>query len=190
MTLVFVTSNKNKFEEAEKIAENQGISLEHTNTSYIEIQADNLADVVKPSAQQAHEMIGSPCFVEDAGLFIESLNGFPGPYSSYVFKTLQNKGILQLMENTKNRRAEFRSAIGYYESNSKPKVFEGKVKGTIAKEMRGSKGFGFDPIFMPDEGEGDTFAEISTEMKNDLSHRAKAIEKFVKWYVRNKKAER
>ncbi|KXA89292.1 hypothetical protein AKJ57_05530 [candidate division MSBL1 archaeon SCGC-AAA259A05] len=189
MSLIFATSNKNKFEEASEIAERYGVELEHRNVPYVEIQADDLVDVVKPSAQQASKLLNSPCFVEDAGLFIEALDGFPGPYSAYVYKTLRNRGILRLMNSKKNRRAEFVSAVGYCEPGSEPRVFKGKVKGTITKEIRGSKGFGFDPIFMPDLGEGGTFAEMSTKMKDALSHRGKSIEKLVKWYVRDIKAK-
>ena len=186
MTLIFVTSNEHKYEEAEKLAEKFDIDIKRRNIPYIEVQADNLEEVVKPSAQQACKLAGEPCFVEDAGLFIDSLNGFPGPYSSYVFETLGNRGILKLMKGTENKRGEFRSAIGYCEPGEKPQVFKGKVVGTISEEIRGERGFGYDPIFMPERGEGGTFAEMSTEMKNNLSHRAEAIEKFVKWYRRNK----
>ncbi|KXA92530.1 hypothetical protein AKJ65_07440 [candidate division MSBL1 archaeon SCGC-AAA259E19] len=189
MSLVFATSNKNKFEEARKIAEGHDLELEHRDVPYVEIQADDVVDVVKPSAQQATELLDSPCFVEDAGLFIEVLNGFPGPYSAYVYKTLQNRGILRLMEGKENRRAEFVSAVGYCEPGYEPRIFKGKVRGTITKESRGSGGFGFDPIFMPDLGEGGTFAEMSTEMKDALSHRGESIEKLVKWYVRNNRAD-
>lgn len=189
MVLVFVTTNEHKFEEAKSIAEKFGIEIEHYNVPYVEIQDDNLDQIVKPSAQQACKFTNAPCFVEDAGLFIESLNGFPGPYSSYVYKTLGNEGILRLMENIDDRRAEFRSAIGYCEPRGKPETFKGKVMGTIARGTRGTRGFGYDPIFMPERGEGGTFAEMSKEMKNSLSHRAKAIEKFVKWYSRNKKVD-
>ncbi|KXA90596.1 hypothetical protein AKJ37_01430 [candidate division MSBL1 archaeon SCGC-AAA259I09] len=187
MPLIFVTSNQHKFEEARTLAEEYEIEIEQRDVPYIEIQTDNLADIVKPGAQQAYRMSGAPCFVEDAGLFINALNGFPGPYSSYVFKTLGNQGILRLLEGVDDRRAEFRSALGY--CGNSIKVFEGKVKGTIAKEERGSKGFGYDPIFIPDMGGEGTFAEMSMEMKNALSHRANSIEKFVKWYSKNKKAE-
>lgn len=191
MTLIFVTGNKNKFEEAKNLSDNYDVKIEHRNISYVEIQADELIDVVKPSAQQACEMVGAPCFVEDAGLFIDSLNGFPGPYSSYVFKTVGNEGILRLMEGIpeEDRSAKFRSAVAYCEPGGEPEVFVGEVEGAISKEMRGSKGFGYDPIFLPERGGGGTFAEMSTEMKNYLSHRAKAIEKLVKWYTRNKKAD-
>ncbi|KXB00537.1 hypothetical protein AKJ47_02130 [candidate division MSBL1 archaeon SCGC-AAA261G05] len=187
MTLAFVTSNRHKFEEAESLAENFGVELEHRDVPYVEIQADVLEDVAKPSAQQACALIDSPCFVEDAGLFIKSLEGFPGPYSSFVFKTLGNEGILKLMEGEEDRQAEFRSAVGYCEPRAKPKVFKGKVKGVITRETRGSKGFGFDPIFGPERGEGITFGEMELEMKNSFSHRSEAIEKFLKWYTKNKK---
>lgn len=189
MSLIFATSNKNKFEEAKEIAEKYGVKLEHRNIPYVEIQADDVVDVVKPSAQQASRLLNSPCFVEDAGLFIEALNGFPGPYSAYIYKTLRNRGILKLMEGEENRRAEFVSAVGYCEPGFEPRIFKGKVVGTITNESRGTEGFGFDPIFMPDLGEGGTFAEMSTKMKDALSHRGKSIEKLVKWYVRDNKAK-
>jgi len=187
MTLAFVTSNRHKFEEAEKIAQGHGIELEHRDVPYIEIQADDLADVAKPSAQQASALLRAPCFVEDAGLFVRALGGFPGPYSSYVFQTLGNGGLLKLMRGEKDRRAEFRSAVGYCEPGKKPRVFEGKVAGILSPEARGSRGFGFDPIFAASEGDGRTFAEMSTEEKNEMSHRARAIEKFLKWYTKVKK---
>ena len=189
MSLFFATGNEHKFEEARELAKNYDLEIEHRNISYIEIQADDLVEVVKPGAQQASSMIGSPCFVEDAGLFVKHLKGFPGPYSSYVYKTIGNQGILRLMDGVEDRDAEFRSAVGYCEPGSEPEIFVGKVEGAITTDSRGSKGFGYDPIFVPKEGEGGTFAEMSTEMKNYLSHRADAIEKLVKWYIRNKKAD-
>ncbi len=188
MVLKFITSNEHKFEEVRVIAKKYSLEIEQEDVPYVEIQSDDLREIVKPGAQQAHKMSNSPCFVEDSGLFIDSLNGFPGPYSSYVFRTLGNKGILKLMNDRSDRRAEFKSAIGYC-GDSELRVFEGKVKGTIAEEKRGSEGFGYDPIFIPDKAAGGTFAEISMEMKNSLSHRGSAIERFVKWYSKNKKAE-
>ncbi|KXB02580.1 hypothetical protein AKJ43_01450 [candidate division MSBL1 archaeon SCGC-AAA261D19] len=187
MTLNFVTSNRKKFEEAKLIAESHGIELNHRNVPYVEIQDDRLVEIVKPSAQQACALIGEPCFVEDSGLFVEEMGGFPGPYSSYVYRRLGNGGILKLMEDRENRRAKFMSAVGYCEPGSKPTVFKGMVEGSIAFEPSGSKGFGFDPIFIPDGGGGRTFAEMTSKMKNAFSHRAEAIGKFVKWCARNRK---
>lgn len=187
MTLIFATSNRHKFEEAERIAAKHGVELEHRDVPYIEIQADKLEEIARPSVQQASALLRAPCFVEDAGLFIQALKGFPGPYSSYVFKTIANEGVLKLLKGIHDREAEFRSAVGYCEPGKKPEVFVGRVEGTIALEARGDEGFGFDPIFVPREGDGRTFAEISIDEKNKFSHRSRAIERFVKWYVRDKK---
>jgi XTP/dITP diphosphohydrolase len=187
MTLTFVTSNRHKFEEAERIAVKHDVELEHRDVPYIEIQADELEEIARPSAQQASALLRAPCFVEDAGLFIQALKGFPGPYSAYVFETIGNEGVLKLLKGISDRKAEFQSAVGYCEPGKKPEVFVGRVEGTIALEAKGDKGFGFDPIFVPEEGDGRTFAEMSTDEKNKFSHRSRAIERFVKWYVRDKK---
>jgi len=188
VALIFVTSNRHKFEEASELAARHGIELEHRDTPYIEIQADELEHVVRPGAQQACALLKAPCFVEDAGLFIRALRGFPGPYSNYVFHTLGNEGVLKLMGGKSDRRAEFRSAIGYCEPGQRPEVFTGKVEGTIAHEPKGTRGFGFDPVFVASEGNGRTFAEMSTSEKNRLSHRARALETFFRWYKQRKKA--
>ena len=119
--------------------------------------------------------------VEDAGLFIKALKGFPGTYSSYVQETLGNQGILKLLDGVNDRYAEFRSVIGYCAPNSEPKIFLGKVIGEIAVEEKGDLGFAFDPIFyVPNEGK--TFGELTTEEKNQFSHRKNSLEKFIKWY--------
>jgi len=187
MALIFVTGNRHKVEEVSELAGRHGIELEHRDTPYIEIQADELEQVVRPGVQQACALLRQPCFAEDAGLFIEVLHGFPGPYSNFILRTLGNRGLLKLMSGEKNRRAEFRSAVGYCEPGEKPEVFTGKVEGTIALEAKGTQGFGFDPIFVPSEGDGRTLAEISTGEKNCFSHRARAIEAFFRWYQQKEK---
>jgi len=190
MAVIFVTTNHHKFEEAKEIAARHGMEIEHRNMPYIEIQADSLEDIIKVGTQQACALLKAPCFAEDAGLFIRALKGFPGPYSNFVFRTLGNEGILKLMAGESDRVAEFRSAIGYCEPGQKPEIFMGKVEGTITSEARGTGGFGFDPIFSPREGDGRTFAEMSTSEKNKFSHRAKAIEAFFKWYKQRGKVDR
>ncbi len=187
MTLIFVTTNRHKFEEAREIAARRGITLEHRDTPYIEIQADELEDVIRPGVQQACALLKAPCFAEDAGLFVRALQGFPGPYSNFVFRTLGNEGILKLMAGESDQRAEFRSAVGYCEPGQKPEAFTGKVEGNIMREVKGTQGFGFDPIFSPKEGDGRTFAEMSTSEKNRLSHRARALETFFRWYKQKEK---
>ena len=120
--------------------------------------------------------------MEDAGLFVEALNGFPGPYSKYVYTTVGIKGILNLMKNVTNRSAYFMSAVSFGNPNEEPFCFVGKADGKLSLDERGTSGFGYDPIFIPSEGDGRTFAEMTTDEKNGYSHRAKALRKFAKWY--------
>lgn len=187
MDLIFATRNRHKFEEVKEMASVYGIKLKMHRGPYEEIQSDKLGEIAKHSAVVACTALKRSCFVEDAGLFVKALRGFPGPYSSYVFKTIGNNGLLKLMAGEGDRRAEFRSAVAYCEPGSRPIVFYGNVKGHIARASRGSGGFGFDPIFIPIGGDGRTFAEMSIEEKNRFSHRAKAFEKFLKWYIQRKK---
>jgi len=166
MRLVFVTSNKGKVEEVKKYLSPLGVEIVQKNIEYPEIQANSLEEVVAFGINWLKERIDEPFFIDDSGLFIESLNGFPGVYSAYVYKTLGNEGILKLMGGVNDRRAYFKSVIGFY--NGELHMFKGVVHGKITHEKRGNKGFGFDPIFMP-EGYSKTFAEMETEEKNKIS---------------------
>ena len=181
-----VTRNINKFNEAKLVLAEFGITTAMLNIEAIEIQNDDLEEIAKTSALDAAKKCNLPIIVEDAGLFIKALNGFPGPYSAYVNKTIGFNGILKLMEGITNREAYFESVIAYYESGmNTPICFHGRVDGSIALEARGESGFGFDPIFIPSEGNGRTFAEMGTEKKNEFSHRAKALRKFAEWYKKH-----
>jgi XTP/dITP diphosphohydrolase len=117
---------------------------------------------------------------EDAGFFVEALQGFPGPYSSYVYRKLGVEGILKLMKDVTERRAYFCSALAY-SSGGHCFCFEGKVRGTVSLSPRGARGFGFDPIFIPIDADGRTFAEMEVGEKNRFSHRAIAFRKFFEW---------
>lgn len=181
--ILFVTGNKNKFAEAQKITKRAGILIEQYHGRPVEIQSNSLHDIARHSCQQALEEVKQPLFVEDAGMFIYQFNGFPGPYSSYVLKTIDNPGILKLMEGQKNRVAVFRSVIAYGEPKREIQLFEGETLGTISRRIRGTE-WGFDPIFVPDEGDGSTYAEMPDDMKNRISHRAKSIAKFVNWVLK------
>ncbi len=179
MTIYFVTSNKAKFEEAKKIAEEYSISIEWYNKKYIEIQGNSLEEIAKRSAKMLIGEINGKFFIEDSGLFIEALNGFPGPYSSYVFKTIGNDGILKLMKGVKNRKAYFMAVVAFYDGKD-IKIFKGFVQGEISSEKRGEKGFGFDPIFLY---KGRTFAEMGEE-KNKVSHRRRALEQLFSYIAK------
>jgi XTP/dITP diphosphohydrolase len=179
-----VTGNVNKFNEACLVLDEFGLSTAMLNVETIEIQDDNIENVAQTSAIDAVEKSNLPIIVEDAGLFIDALNGFPGPYSSYVFRTIGLEGILKLMKDINKRSATFNAVVAFHSPEFKsPKCFHGCVKGKITKQMRGSKGFGYDPLFLPNLSKGETFAEMSASEKNEHSHRAKALRAFAEWYV-------
>ena len=180
----FVTGNVHKFNEARLTLSEFGLSTVMINVETIEIQADKIEDVAITSALDAVRRCRLPLIVEDAGLFIEVLNGFPGPYSSYVFRTIGTKGILSLMGDLNERDAFFESSVAFCSPKIKPpKCFDGKIEGRIAQRIEGSQGFGFDPIFRPERNEKKTFADMSVVEKSEYSHRAKALRRFAEWYV-------
>jgi XTP/dITP diphosphohydrolase len=180
----FATGNIHKFNEVRSILSPLGFAVAMLRMKGDEIQSDSIEDIAKTAVRNAFKQTGLPIFVEDAGLFITALEGFPGPYAAYVFKTIHNKGILKLMNDVVDRQAEFQSVISYLDSKmSQPQCFFGESKGKITKTERteqGKSGFGFDPIFLPDES-CKTFAEMTVDEKNGYSHRAMAIKKFAKW---------
>lgn len=178
--ITFITGNPHKIKEARGILNNLGISLEHADLGYPEIQGD-LEGVARYGAQYASRRLGKPVIVEDAGLFIKALKWFPGTYSSYVQETLGNKGILKLMNDVEDRYAEFRSVVGYCTPKTEPGVFLGTVKGRIGYEEKGEYGFAYDPLFIPD-GYDKSFGELQRTEKNMFSHRRKSLEKFALWY--------
>ena len=179
-TITFITGNQHKVKEAQGIFDKFGISLEHTDLGYPEIQGE-LIDVARYGAQHATERLGKPVIVEDAGIFIKALKWFPGTYSSYVQGTLGNQGILKLMKDVDDRYAEFRSVVGFCTPKTEPKVFLGTVKGRIGYMEKGKYGFAYDPIFYPD-GYSETYGELRREEKNKFSHRRRSFEKFSLWY--------
>jgi XTP/dITP diphosphohydrolase len=177
--IYFATSNKNKFNEASRILEKYGYELVLFSFEKKELQSTDLGEIALQSALIAYTYVNAPVVVEDSGLFIKALNGFPGPFSSYVYKTIGVRGVLKLMEGVTDRSAYFESAVAIVMPPFE-RVFKGSVYGRIADSPRGTGGFGFDPIFIP-ENEDRTFAEMSVEEKNRYSHRARAFEKLGIW---------
>ena len=174
--LLFVSSNIHKFTETEKILKSFGISIQFFKLNLEEIQSNSIKQIAIKKAQNAFSKCKKPLIVEDDGIFIDSLGGFPGSYSSYVHKTIGNKGILNLLKY--NRGAKFVSTITYCDKNGL-ESFEGKLDGTISKSQKG-KGWGYDPIFIPKNMQK-TFAQL--DEKNIISHRYKALKKFSNWYL-------
>ncbi len=181
MEAYFATRNTGKFREVESLALKYGVKVKHLNFEAVEIQSENLEQIALTSLKSVLDKYRLPVFVEDSGLFIPSLKGFPGPYSSYTYKTIGFEGILRLMVNVKNRKAYFLSVIAFGSPNISPKIFRGRVDGVIVSKPRGEHGFGFDPIFKP-KNSRKTFAEMSVEEKNKFSHRSKASRAFFKWF--------
>lgn len=183
--IFFATNNIHKFNEARKVFAEYEIAVGMLRVKTSEIQSESLKEIAEASVTEAFKKCNLPIIVEDAGLFIEALNGFPGPYAAYVYRTIGNRGLLQLMENVKNRKAKFHSIIAYYSADLKsPTCFDGAAIGEITREERKrdyKSGFGFDPIFKPAKTDK-TFAEMDVSEKNKYSHRAKALRMFAEWY--------
>ena len=181
--LFFVSSNNHKYQEAKIILNSLGINLGFLKSNLEEIQSDSLNDIAMIKARDAFSKFKKPIIVEDDGLFIDSIGGFPGPYSSYVIRTIGNRGILDLLkkgDSEDNREAKFVSIITYCDKTVL-KSFKGKLSGQISKTQKG-KGWGYDPIFIPNDSTK-TFAQINN--KNKLSHRYNALKKFSKWWQRD-----
>ena len=181
--IIFVTGNPHKVREAAAILAPPGIKIEQNNCGYPELQEDTLEAIALFGARWAADKLGCEVMVDDSGIFIEALGGFPGPYSAYIAKTLGNERILKLMEKEKNRSARLKCAIGYCRPSGEPVVFSGEVDGKIAYEIRGNLGFGYDPIF---EVGGVTFGEMDDGEKNRISHRYRALVKFERWLKEGK----
>ena len=181
--LFFVSSNENKFQETERILSNFGMQINFYKTTLEEIQSNDLNDIAEQKAINAYEIVKKPIIIEDDGLFIDSLNGFPGPYSSYVYDTIGNKGIMNLLENSEVRDAKFVSIIAYCEDNHGVKLFESSIPGKISSTIENG-GWGYDPIFIPD-GESKTYTNVSD--KDRFSHRSASLAKFSNWFLDRQK---
>ncbi len=178
-SVTFASMNQNKFLEVDAILSPFGISVDFAKLDLVELQSDSLEVIARQKAKDAFDKICRPVIVEDDGLFITSLKGFPGQYSSFVFQTLGNEGLLKLLAGASDRSASFRSLIAYSDGND-ISIFEGLVNGSIPRETT-LGGWGYDPIFIP-EGADATFAQLKEE-KSRFSHRRKGLEKFAQWLL-------
>lgn len=176
--LYFITSNEGKVREATEKLRPLGYSVIQKDLGYPEVQADSLEEVVLQGLEHIQAKYHQAFILEDAGLFIDTLQGFPGVYSKYVFFTIGLQGILRLLDGKKNRDAVFRSVYAYCEPGKKPVIVVGECTGMISTTQRGEHGFGYDPLFVP-QGSEKTFGEMTIQEKNKFSHRSKALEKLV-----------
>ena len=183
--LIFATHNANKAKEVKSLLPH----LEVKSLSEIGFHDDipetgsKLEENALIKARTIHKATGKACFADDTGLEVEALGGAPGVYSArYAGEEANSENnmdkLLADLDAMTNRNAQFRTVIAYINSEGKEELFEGSVKGEILKERRGDKGFGYDPIFLP-QGEEQSFAEMTAEQKNQLSHRGRAMRKLV-----------
>ncbi len=184
MVVVLATRNPKKIKEIRQILGPEVIC--ETLSNYVDIAIKETGRTLLQNslakAEFAYKLSRKPSLADDSGLFVEVLNGEPGIYSARYGKNDDNR-IARLLKNLathKKRRASFKAVFVYYYAPNTYRVFEGECRGKIAYEVRGSDGFGYDPIFIPN-GYKKTFAELGQKVKNRLSHRAKALAKFKKY---------
>lgn len=175
--LIFATGNKGKLEEARVIL---GMDVEGTSLEIDEVQSLDPVEVAVKKAKAYFSQLKKPLFVEDGSVFIKTLGNLPGPYIDSFFRALGNQGIAALLKNKKDRSAVAVVNVVYVNKSGKEYIFEGKVKGKIADNPKGDKGFGWDPIFIP-TGSTKTFGQMELAEKNKYSMRKKALLKLKKF---------
>ncbi len=191
MRLVFATHNQHKVAELAALLP-PGIELISLNeagiTEEIVENGSKLEDNALIKARYVYEHLGLPCFADDTGLEVEALDGAPGVYSArYAGEPVSHERnidkLLGQMQGVANRQARFRTVIALI-CQGKEYLFEGIVEGTITTARQGSGGFGYDPVFLPN-GFNRTFAQMSLERKNSISHRGRAVDKLIA-FLKNK----
>lgn len=199
MKIIFATANAGKLREA---AEVLGPGFEIVSPASLGITEDipetgsTLQENSLQKARYLFERTGLPCFADDTGLEVDALGGAPGIYSARyagpghdhqknMDKLLAELEKLEIPDQVRNderfRRARFRTVVTLILADGEPRFFEGVCEGSIAREKRGTGGFGYDPVFLPDAYPGRTLAEVSEEEKNAVSHRGRAIRAMAAW---------
>ncbi len=190
MKLYFATNNIHKLKEVQEVV---GDSFQIESMRSLGINEDipedqqTLEGNALQKARFLYDRTGESCFADDTGLEVDALNGAPGVYSARYAGEAKNSldNMAQLLKNMsgiQNRKARFRTVIALI-LDGKEYLFEGIVNGTIAEEPRGTAGFGYDPLFVPD-GYSTTFAEMDSEAKNAISHRGRAVEKLAAFLLK------
>lgn len=182
--LIFATHNAHKSEEVKAIVGNNFNVINLSDINFFE-EIPETGNTFKENALQKvtflHDKLKCNCFADDSGLSVDALNGEPGVFSArYAGEPSDmqrnTEKLLKNLENQSNRKAQFTTVIAVI-LNNKTHFFEGVIHGTITDTPRGDGGFGYDPIFIPN-GYDKTFAELPAEIKNKISHRAIAMNKF------------
>ena len=170
--LVFVTSNLGKVREAEAVL---GRTVDHLSLDLPEIQSLDLEEVVRAKVDAAWQSLQRPVMVEDTGLELVGLAGVPGPLVRWLLVSVGPEGIARVAHTFEDHRARARCLVCAGDGKTEL-IGDGIVHGSIAAEPRGAGGFGWDSVFVPDEGDGRTYGEMDDEEKNLISHRRKAFD--------------
>ena len=184
-TIKVITSNPGKVREYQKAFGDLGVKMEHLHIPYDEVQTAELEEVVEKGMAEIRSKGISDFMIDDSGMFVDSLKGFPGVYSAYVQKTIGNQGILKQMSGVKDRRAVFKCCIGC-DIGGETIVVTGVCRGKITEEERGAEGFGYDPIFTHDGVR--TFSELPLDEKNSISHRGNAARMLAEEMIKRRPA--
>lgn len=172
MSLYLITGNKNKFEEVKSMLP----SVEQLDIDLPEIQDIDARNIIKAKLLEALKHKKGEFIVEDTSLYLDCLNGLPGPLIKWFLKGIGNEGLANIVKKLGNSKAEAKTIIGYAKNSNEIFFFEGVISGAIVS-LRGQAGFGWDPIFQPDNFDK-TFAEMTLEEKNSVSMRKIALEKL------------
>ena len=174
--ITVVTTSRDKLVEINKIL---GTNHKISKIEIPEIQSLNLDEVIAEKAKTAYKLIKKPVLVEDVSLEIKALKGLPGTFVKFFIATLGTEGTVALVKNKKTD-TKVTDAIAIYDGKNL-KVFKGTVYGTLSLKNRGSYGFGFDKVFIP-KGYARTYAQMPDNIKNKISHRAKALKKVKEYF--------
>ncbi len=175
--ITFVTGNPDKLREASEIL---GVTLRQAAIDLEELQTINVEDLIIHKAEEAYKKLRCPIIVEDTGLVFSAWNGLPGALIKWFQKTVDNGGIVKMLESETDRRARAQCFVAFHDGH-KITVVKGELSGTIANAVRGENGFGWDRIFIPD-GHTRTFGEMSAIEKNSFSHRKIAFDNLKKLF--------
>lgn len=193
MEIIFATQNPNKLREIASLMP-EGITLSGLDAARFKEELPETGDTLEANALQkaryVWEVMGQACFADDTGLEVRALDGRPGVYSARYAGEQKSADdnivkLLSELENSSDRNARFRTVIAFIDESGEH-LFEGIVEGTVIPEKRGTKGFGYDPVFVAEEMTK-TFAELEMEEKNKVSHRKRAFQKLVEFLRAEKK---
>lgn len=187
--LVVASHNQGKIREIKEMLapfEIEAFAAEELNLPDVEETGVTFEENARLKADTLAAISGVPCLADDSGLCVNALDGRPGVYSArYAPNRDFNEGMNMLLKEladsgNNDRSAYFACVLALAIPNEETRIFEGRVDGVLAEEKHGDGGFGYDPIFVPNEGEGRTFAEFSKDEKHAISHRGRAFKKFIK----------